>query len=153
MLASQAFYMYLSNKAHLKAYRYLYLIAVPLVAAFPVILNSQDHNAYTLYEYSVVFCIVFAAIVDSSIAAAFNKEYMTESASRSLVYSYLLICVVTSFLGGAGITVRIIPAFLLASSVLVYTLVQKNAAIEFIKSFPLALLSIFCSWAFLQFGL
>ena len=153
ILASQAFYMYLSNKAQLKKHRYLYLIAIPIITAFPVIISSQDIQAYNLYEYAVVFCIVFAAVADSSLAAAFNREYLTDETCRSLIYTYFLICVVTSFGGSVSITVRLIPAFLLVASALVFTLVKKNSVVELVKGIPLALLSVFCSWAFLRFGL
>lgn len=153
ILASQAFYMYLSNKTQLKKHRYLYLIAIPIITVFPVIISSQDMQAYTLYEYAIVFCIIYAAIIDSSLAAAINREYLTDETCRSLIYTYFLICVVTSFWGSASITVKMIPAFLLGASVLVYTLVKKDSVIELVKSIPLALLSVFCSWAFLRFGL
>lgn len=153
ILASQVFYMYLSNKAQLKKHRFLYLIAIPIITAFPVIISSQDMQAYTLYEYAIVFCIVFAAIVDSSLAAAVNREYLTDETCRSLIYSYFLICVVASFWGSTNITVKIIPTFLLVASILVFTLVKKNSVNEIVKSIPLALLSVFCSWAFIRFGL
>lgn len=153
VLASQAFYMYLSNKAQFKKHRYLYLIAIPIITAFPVIISSQDLQVYNLYEYAIVFCIVFAAIVDSSIAAAFDREYLTDETCRSLIYTYFLICVIASVWGSTGITVKMIPAFLLAASILVFILVKKHSAIELVKSIPLALLSVFCSWAFLRFGL
>lgn len=152
ILAAQTFYMYLSNKTQMKKHRYLYLIAIPLITAFPVILSTQDLQAYTFYEYAVVFCIILTAVVDISLAA-FDKEYMTDQTGRSLTYSYLLITEVASFWGNTSITVRVIPAFLLAASILEFSLVKKNSAIELVKSIPLALLSVFCSWAFLRFGL
>lgn len=151
ILASQVFYMYLSNKTQLKTHAYLYLIAIPIVAAFPVILNSQDPHAYSLYEYAIVFCIVFAAVIDSSLAAVRNREYMTDS-SRSFIYSYLLICTVIVFMGSTSITVRIVPAFLLLSSILLFCLAKKNPAAERIKSIPLALLSVLCSWAYIAYS-
>lgn len=153
ILATQAFYMYLSNKTQLKKHRYLYIIAIPIITAFPVIISSQDLQAYTLYEYAIVFCIIFAAIVDSSLAAAINREYLTDETCRSLISAYFLICVVTSFWGNISISVRMIPAFLLGISILVSTLVKKDPVIELVKSIPLALLSVFCSWAFVRFGL
>jgi len=144
--------MYLSNKTQLNKHRYLYLIAIPIIAAFPVIISSQDMQAYTLYEYAIVFCIIFAAIVDASLAAT-NREYLTDETCRSLIYTYFLLCMVITFWGNTGITVKMISAFLLGTSILVFTLVKKHSVIELVKSIPLALLSVFCSWAFIQFGL
>lgn len=144
--------MYLSNKTQLKTHAYLYLIAIPIVAAFPVILNSQDPHAYSLYEYAIVFCIVFAAVIDSSLAAVRNREYMTDSSSRILIYSYFLICTMVVFMGNTSLTVRIVPVFLLLSSILLLCLAKKKPAAELIKSIPLALLSVLCSWAYIAYS-
>lgn len=152
ILASQAFYMYLSNKDQLKKHRYLFLIAVPIVMAFPVLVNSMDQQAYLLYEYAVIFCIVFAAVTDVSLAA-FNKEYLSYETCRSLVYTYFLICIGVSFSGNISMAVKIVPVFLLVSSFLVFSIVKKHSVTALIKSIPLALLSVVCSWAFLRFGL
>jgi len=153
ILASQAFYMYLSNKTQFKTHRYLYLIAVPIAAAFPALLNSQDPQAYTLYEYAVVFCIVYAAVADSSLAAAFNREFITDDTVRSLIYSYFLMCTVAAFSGNTSITVRALTAFLLIGSFLMFVPVKKHSAMEFIKSIPLAFISVLSSWIFMRFGL
>ena len=153
ILASQAFYMYLSNKAQLKKLRYLYLIAIPIAAAYPVLLNYQDPLAYSLYEYAVVFCIFLAAAADSTMAAVFNREYLTDKTSRRLIYSYLLICMTAALAGSVGATVVIVTAFLLAGSFAVFCLVHKYPAAELIQSIPLALVSVLCSWAFLNYGL
>lgn len=153
ILAVQVFYMYLSNKNQLKSNRYLYLIAVPIAVAFPAIISSQSMQAYNLYEYSVIFCIVFAAIVDSSIAALYNKEFLADAAGMSLTLSYFLICTITAFRGNISMAVRIVTVFLLAGAFLVLRCIKKHSAVELLKSIPVAVLSVICSWLFLRFGL
>lgn len=153
ILASQAFYMYLSNKTHMKQHCFLYLVAIPIAIAFPVIISIRDPQAYSLYEYAVVFCMVFAAVADSSLAAAYNREYLTDGRCRSLIYTYFMICVFIAFSGSCGTTVRIVSLFLLAACFLVFSLVKKNSVFEILRGIPLALLSVACSWAFLRFGL
>lgn len=152
-LASQAFYMYLSNKPQLKKHRYLYLIAVLIVTAFPIVIFSQDPQIYDLYEYAVVFCIVAAAMVDVTLAAAFGREYLTDKNGRCLTYSYFLICTAIAFAGSTSITVRTITLFLLAGSLMIFIIVKKHSAVELIAGIPLALVSVICSWAFLEFGM
>ena len=153
ILAVQVFYMYLSNKNQLKNNRYLYLIAVPIAVAFPVIISSQDMQTYYLYEYAVIFCIVFAAVVDSSIAALYNKEFFTDANVMSLALSYFLICAATAFRGDISIAVRMVSLFLLVGAFLVFRFTKKRSFGELLKSMPVAVLSIICSWLFLRFGL
>ena len=153
ILAGQAFYMYLSNKNQLKNNRYLYLIAVPIAAAFPVIINSQNMQAYNMYEYAVVFCIIFAAIIDVSISALYDKEFLNDANGMSLTFSYLLICIATAFLGDISVTVRMVTAFLLAGTFLAFCFTKKHSFVELLKCIPIAALSVVCSWLFLRFGL
>ena len=153
ILASQAFYMYLSNKSQLKTYRYLYLIAIPIAAAFPVIIYSQDQQAYSLYEYAIVFCIIFAAVIDSSLVFATDREYMTDATCRSLIYTYFMICTAVAFAGNITPIVRAVTTFLLAGSFIAFCPVRKHSAIELVKGVPIAALSILCAWAFLKYGL
>ena len=152
ILASQTFYMYLSNKEQVKKHFYLYLIAIPIATAFPVILNGQEPRSYALYEYSIVFCIIFTAVVDASLAA-FDREYLTDSSCRTLIVSFFMICAAAAFYGSTGMAVRAITAFLFAGSFIVLSLVKKHSAIELMKSLPLTLLSILCAWTFIRFGL
>lgn len=153
ILAVQVFYMYLSNKNQLKNNRYLYLIAVPIATAFPVIISSQNMQAYNFYEYAVIFCIVFAAIIDSSISALYNKEFLTDAAGMSLTLSYFLICTVTAFRGDISIAVRVVTLFLLAGAFLVCRFTKKHSFAELLKCIPVAVISVICSWLFLRFGL
>jgi len=153
ILAVQVFYMYLSNKKQLKTNRYLYLIAVPIAAAFPVIISSQNIQAYNFYEYAVIFCIVFAAIVDASISALYNKEFLTDAAGMSLTLSYFLICTVTAFRGDISMAVRMVTLFLLAGAFLVCRFTKKHSFAELLKSILVAVISVICSWIFLRFGL
>ena len=151
MLATQAFYMYLSNKAQMKSKRYYYLMAIPFVAAFPAFLNDQDPHIYSIYEYAIVFCIFGAAITDVVIAALYNREYLTESTCRRLFYSYLMICTVVSFCGSIDFTVRIAMILILTGAILTFLSVKKLSVSEVLKAVPLATLSIICSWAFVKY--
>lgn len=153
ILAAQVFYMYLSNKDQLKKDRWLYLIAVPIATAFPVIIGGQDIHSYDLYEYAIIFCIVFAAVVDLSVVAYFNREFLTDTEGMSLTLSYFLICTVTAFYGNISKTVRIVAVFLFAGAFLVFIIIKKCSLAELLKSMPIALLSVVCSWLFLRFGL
>ena len=146
ILAAQAFYMYLSNKNRLKSDRYLYLIAAPIAAAFPAVIGSQDIQAYSLYEYAVVFLIIFAAVADISAAASFNREFLTETEGMSLTLSYFLICTVTAFYGDVSVIVRIAAVFLPAGAFLVFSIKKKRSLAELLKSMPLAAAAIILSW-------
>ena len=122
------------------------------MAAFPVILNGQSAKGYNLYEYSIVICIIFAAIVDIAFAAL-DREYLNDSTSRSMVYTYLLICSAAVLYGGANIPVMIVIFFLLAASLVLFIFVRHNSISEFAKSIPLAAASVLCAWAFVTFAL
>ena len=153
MLAGQVFFMYLSNKNQLKNNRYLYLIAVPIATAFPAVIGVQDMQAYDLYEIAVFLCILFAAVADSSIAAMFNREFLTDAEGMSLTLSYFLICTVSAFYGDISMTVRIAAVFFLAGAFLAFTIMKKYSFTELMKSTPIAVLSVVCSWLFVRFGL
>lgn len=126
---------------------------VPIATAFPVIISSQNMQAYNFYEYAVIFCIVFAAIIDSSISALYNKEFLTDAAGMSLTLSYFLICTVTAFRGDISIAVRMVTLFLLAGAFLVCRFTKKHSFAELLKCIPVAVISVICSWLFLRFGL
>ena len=153
IFASQAFYMYFSSKAQMKSRRKLYLVALPYVIAFPLILNYQDPEAYTLYEYSIVFCIIFAAVTDVVYAAVRDKDLMTDSMIRSLHYSYFLICTAAVYSENVSILFRTVISLILLSLILLYILFRKQTIKEFVKAIPLSMLSIACAWAFVTFGL
>jgi len=153
ILAAQVFYMYLSNKNQLKNNRYLYLLAVPIATAFPAIIGGQDIQAYNLYEYAVVFCIIFAAVADASIVAAYDREFLTDAEGMSLTLSYFLICTVISFSGDISMAVRMVAAFLLVGVFLLLSIVKKHSIVELLRSVPIAALAFACSWLFLRYGL
>lgn len=153
MLATQAIFMYISNKQQLKAKRYLYLLALPFVAAFPVVLNLQDPHSCSIYEYSIVFCIITAATADTTYAAFTNKEYFTDKTIRRLQYSYFLICLMASFSGGISIWVKAVCTILLAGSFCWHCLMKKHSWLELIMAIPLALLSYACAWPFVKYVL
>ena len=153
ILAVQVFYIYLSNKDQLKMNRYLYLIAVPVATAFPAIISGQDMHAYDLYEYAVIFCMIFVAVVDASVAVVSNRQYLTDTEGMSLTLSYFLICAVSAFCGDVSMAVRLVTLFLLAGAFLVFSIMKKRSAAELLRSLPVAALSVACSWAFLRFGL
>ena len=148
LLATQAFYMYLSNKKQFRSNKKLYIIALPLVTALPVILYSQAQAAYTVYEYAIVFCFITAAIADISYAAAFNKEFFSDQAIRSLHYSFFIICLAVSFCAGTGILIKVLTAVILAAAFFFLCIMKKHSPAEFVKAVPLALFSFICSWAF-----
>lgn len=153
ILASQTFYMYLSNKGQMKKHRYLYIIAAPIAAVLPVLLNSQDPWACSLYEYAIIFCIIIAAVIDVTLAAARDKDYMTDETGRTLTYSYFMICAAAAFMGSTTAAVRTVTVFLLVGSFLVFSLKKKTSAVELVRGIPMAALSVLCSWAFVQFGM
>ena len=70
ILTSQAICMYLSNKAQMKNKWYLYLISLPVVLAYPVVLNAQNPDAYSIYEYTIVIYAITAFVVDVTYAFA-----------------------------------------------------------------------------------
>ena len=150
LLATQALYMYLSNKALLMKNRYLYLLIMPVIILFPILLNHKAAYSYDLYEYAIVVCIITAAVADVS-CAAFNKEYMTEEKIRSLHYAYFLICTSAAFIGGAGNSITAICAAVLTALLLFQVSVRKHSAAEFVKSLPIAAFSLVCSWALFRF--
>lgn len=151
ILAIQALYMYLSNKPQLKSKRLLFLIAIPITAAFPAILNAQDHFSYSLYEYSIIFCILTGAVADVILAAGYNKEYLTDASGRRLLYSYLMICMASAFIGNAAASVRALSVIVFFAVLLVLCFKKKAPLAEPVKAVPLAAFALACSWAFLRY--
>ena len=152
LLASQAFYMYVSNKSQLKKGRYLFALAVPIAMGFPLILYSRSPDAYFLYEYAIVICMITAAIADATVAAARNREYLTDENTRRFHYSYFMICLMTVFFSGAGIMIGMTIALILAGLFCWSHFLKKHPAEELSKAIPLALFSVACSWALLHFA-
>lgn len=153
ILAAQAFYMFLSSKDQLKSNWYLYILAIPLVTAFPVILYSHDKNAFHLYQYAVVICIFAAAVADVAYAARYNKDYINGDTSSRFLYAYLMIVTVAAWCSNVSLSVKIISVLLLAAAVAVCTIAKKHPWKELLKAPVLALFSTACSWAFLNFVL
>lgn len=153
IFGAQVFYMFLTNKAHVKTRKILYLIAIPVVIVIPVILNSQDPWTCSLYEYSIVFCVFAAALVDVILAAGYNKAFISDSNCRSLIYTYIMICAAAAFIGNVSNLVKVAAAAILAVLFLVLVVLRKKYVMEFLKGIPLALISVLCAWAFLTFGL
>ena len=149
ILATQAFYMYLSNKTQLKKYRYLYVAAIVPVMTVPVILSIQNPHAYYLYEYAILICIFTAAITDVIISAGLNKEYLTDATFCRFSYSYFLICIAAAFSGGISMSIRIVIVMIIIGLIIIFTFFKKQTALAFVKSIPLAALSVVCSWALL----
>lgn len=153
IFGAQAFYMFLANKEQMKSKRILFLIAIPIVIAVPIILNSQDAWARNLYEYSIVFCVVVAALVDVVLAAGYNRTFITESNGRSLTCSYIIICAAAAYIGNVGNPLKVAVTAILAGTILILLAARKKHLLEFVKGIPLALISVLCAWAFLSFGL
>ena len=148
ILATQAFYMYLSNKEQLLKRRYLYFLIMPFVLGFPVILYLQSPDAYDLYEYAIVFCIFIATIADT-IFAIFNKEYMTDESIRRFHYAYFFICMAVACNSGISSWLRAINLLALIGSFCMSTISKKHSPFEVLKSLPLAVSSYVCSYVFL----
>lgn len=153
ILAVQAIYMYISNKALLKEIRCLFVLAMPIIIAYPIILNNSDTYAYELYEYAIVFCVFMAAIADTVCAAMFNKEYLTKEKTSSFHYAYFLICAAAVCIGNAPDIARILTVSVLLGLLAFQVFVRKHSLSEFANSLPLTLFSVVCSWTFLRFGL
>ena len=151
LLASQAFYMYLSNRKQFRNKKYLYLAALLPVLALPAVFSLLDQTAYLIYEYAIVFCMITAAVADTSYAAARNKEFFTEPAIRCLHYSYFIICLAASFCKGTGVPVKVITSVILAGICFRQCIMKKYSPSEFVRAMPLALLSFACSWAFITY--
>lgn len=150
IFATQALYMYLSNKGQFMKKRNLYVPALPFVLAFPVILSSQSPDAYDLYEYAIVICIFISAVSDVTFAVL-DREYMTEVAFRRLLYAYFLICMAAAAGNGVSSWLRAIVVLALIGSFSVFNIRKKCSPAEIIKSLPLAISSYVCSWVFLYF--
>ena len=151
LLGAQAFYVYYSNKAQMKNRRYLYILAAPLVAALPVLFYTQDPHAYYIYEYSIVICLLTAAVADVTYVTVTNKEYLTDAASRRFLYSYSLICLMASLSGEVSIWLRAVCVILIASITCRCCIVKKHSWSELIKAVPLALFSFICAWVFVKY--
>ena len=149
LLAVQTLYMYLSSKNQLKKRTCLYVAAVLPVASIPVVLNMQSSEAYSLYEYSAVFCIIAAAIADVSYSAFFNKDYLTDSTVRSFHYTYFLICTAVAYIKNLSNPFKISGILLLLAVIYISNVGRRPSVSEYIRAAAFATLSIFCAWSFL----
>lgn len=153
ILAAQAFYMYLSSKNQFRRKWYLYVLAIPLVTAFPVIMHSHNTYAFDLYQYAIVVCIIVAAFADICYAAKHNEDYMTDDHSCGFLYAYLMITAAIAWYGSTSFALKVITMILLTGSITVCSFVRKHSLKELVRASVLALFSTACSWAFLTFAL
>ena len=151
LLAIQGIHMYVSNKQQLKNKRHLYMLAMPFVAALPIVLSQQSLHSYSIYEYSIVLCMMIAATADTSCTAFADREYFTDATIRRLHYSYFLICLMAAFSGEISIWVKAVCMTLLAGVLCWSCLLKKHSWIELIKAIPLALFSYICAWTFVKY--
>ena len=147
LVASQAIYMYVSSTEQFKKRRVLFLACIPFVAAFPVSVYAQDQEAYTLYLYSLVMCMVIAAFADVVCAAAANREYLTDRTVRRFHYAYFLICIITSVLGHFSLAAKGAAVLLLACVFFYQYFIKRYPPSELLKAVPLAAVSFLCAWA------
>ena len=146
LVAAQAIYMFVSNTAQMKSRIKLYVLSIPVVAAFAVVLYVQDKDAYTLYLYSLVMCMIIAAFADTVSSAAANREYLSDQTSRRFHYSYFIICLVMSLFGGVSPAVKGAAVLLLAGLFLYQHFLKGHPASEIARAVPLAVISIACAW-------
>lgn len=146
LVASQAIYMYVSSTEQFRKRRMLFLACIPFVAAFPVAVYAQDKEAYTLYLYSLVMCMVIAAFADVVCAAAVNREYLTDRTVRRFHYAYFLICIITSVFGHFSLVAKGAAVLVLACLFYYQHFMRRHPASEFLKAVPLAVVSLFCAW-------
>lgn len=146
LVASQAIYMYVSSTEQFIKRRMLFLICIPFVAAFPVAVHAQDQEAYTLYLYSLVMCMVIAAFADVICAAASNREYLTDQTVRRFHYAYFLICIITSVFGHFSLAAKGAAVLLLACVFYYQHFIKRHSAAELLKAVPLAAISFLCAW-------
>lgn len=151
ILATQALYMYLSNKSRFKQTRALFLIAVPLVSAFPALLNMREPYSCSLYEYSVIFCVFTAALADVILAAGYGREHITEVSGRRFMYAYLIICAASALIGSAGAGMVLLTAIVFAAVIFYQCFAMRHSVTELFNAIPLSAFSLVCSLVFLQY--
>ena len=146
ILASQALYMYLSNKDQMKKRRYMYLAALPIVLAVPIAMNMQNPAAYSLYEYSILFCFFTAAVADVCISTGFDKSYLTDENIQSLNCSYFMICAAVTYIENMSIAFKAVFSLILICVIAASFITKKNSVKGLLKAFPLTIFSIACAW-------
>ena len=150
LLAAQAFYMLLSNKAMLKSYKYLYLIAIPVVTAFPAIIHHFCSDIYSVYEYAVVFCMITAAIVDVMFSGFFNRDYMTDARFFEYLCSFLMICTAAAWMTGTAVIFSFIITVILAVAAFAGFSLHKFSLGGLLTAAAMSAFSVLCSWAFVN---
>ena len=153
LLGSQAIYMYITSKDQMKKRKVLYLAAIPFVAGFAVLLYRSDPKTYSLYEYSLVFCMIAAAIADSVCAAYLDRDYMQDSSIRRFCYTYFMIGIAAVCLGHVNILTVLAPAVVLACTFAVMVFVKDHPAKELLKALPLTVISVASAWILLHTAL
>ena len=151
LLVTQGLFMYVSNKQQLKSRRRLYLLAAPLVAALPVLLARQSPHSYCIYEYSIVICMIIAAVTDTTYTALTNREYLTDAAICRFRYAYFLICIMAAFSGGISIWLKLFCLAILAGVLCWSCILKKHSWLELISAIPLALISYACALPFVKY--
>ena len=146
LIASQAAYMLVSNTAQMKSRIKAYILCIPVVVAFAIALYVQDKDAYFLYLYSLVMCMIIAALADTLSSAAANREYLSDQTVRRFHYSYFIICLAMSVIGDVGLVVSGAAVLMLAGLFFYQHFLKENPASELAKAVPLAVISIACAW-------
>ena len=150
ILAVQAFYMYISSKTQVKEHKYLYLTAIPVVICIPLLISYQSEPAYTLYEYALVFCIIFAAIADSAVASFTDKDIMNGNSWCKYLCSYLMICAVSFLYGKASVIAGVMAAIICAGFAAYCVIRKKLSLLDLLRAAVLAAVSLVCSWGFVD---
>ena len=150
ILAVQTFYMFISSKTQVRDHKYLYFIAVPVVICIPVLLSSRSQAAYSLYEYALVFCIIFAAIADSAAASFTDIDIMTGSSWCKYLCSYLMICAATFLYRKAAVIPGVIAVIICAAFAACCVIKKRLSLSDFLRAAALAAASLICSWGFID---
>lgn len=146
LVASQAIYMYVSCTEQFMRRRGLFLLCIPYVIAFPLAIYARDTEAYTLYLYSLVMCMIIAAFADVFCAASANREYLTDRTARRFHYAYFIICITISVFGHFSLVAKGAAVILLAGIFCRQHFIRKYPASELLKAIPLAAISVLCAW-------
>ena len=146
LVVAQAIYMLISNTDQLKKKKHFFIAGLVPVLVFPLMFYKNSEYAYQLYLYSIVICMITAAIADGCVAAFKNREYLEDASARRLTYAYFMICVIVSAVAKQGVALTLGAAAVLAGVFIWECLVKNNHAAELAKAIPLAAVSIGCGW-------
>lgn len=146
LVASQAIYMYVSNTAQMKSRIKLYVLGIPVVAAVAVVMYVQDRDVYNFYLYSLVMCMIIAALADTISSAAANREYLSDQTARRFHYSYFMICLIMSVVGDVSLVVSGAAVLMLAGLFFYQHFLKGHPVSELARAVPLAVISVACAW-------